>query len=134
MFISSLNAHFFLHAHQNNNNFCILRISLVYLVYYPQLSIGVCLQRNVKYRSYKSLCESASCKGQLISKCLFGVLNFLQKTNENKSNWGFIVKSVHFKKTVAQISFLSKLWYFQYKSKQKSTTILKETRFAQLSS
>ena len=40
------------------------------------------------------------------------------------------LKSVHFKKTVAQISFLSKLWYFQYKS--KSATILKETRFAQL--
>ena len=30
-------------------------------------------------------------KGQLISKCLFGVFNFLQKTNENKSTWGFIV-------------------------------------------
>ena len=29
------------------------------------------------------------------------------------------VKSVHFKKAVAQISILSKLWYFQYKSKQK---------------
>ena len=25
-------------------------------------------------------------KGQLILKCLFGVFNFLQKTNENKSN------------------------------------------------
>ena len=25
-------------------------------------------------------------KGQLISKCLFGVFNFFQKTNENKSN------------------------------------------------
>ena len=33
-------------------------------------------------------------------------------------NWlELIEKSVHFKKTVAQISFLSKLWYFQYKSK-----------------
>ena len=30
-----------------------------------------------------------------------------------------LVKSVHFKKTVARISFLSKLWYFQFKSKQK---------------
>ena len=30
-------------------------------------------------------------KGQLISKCLFGVFNFLQKMNENKSTWGFIV-------------------------------------------
>ena len=29
------------------------------------------------------------------------------------------LKSVLFKKTVARISFLSKLWYFQYKSKQK---------------
>ena len=30
-------------------------------------------------------------KGQLISKCLFGAFNFLQKTKENKSTWGFIV-------------------------------------------
>ena len=30
----------------------------------------------------------------------------------------YSLKSVHFKKTVAWISFLSKLWYFQYKSKQ----------------
>ena len=30
-----------------------------------------------------------------------------------------MVKSVHFKKTVVQISFISKLWYFQYKSRQK---------------
>ena len=30
-----------------------------------------------------------------------------------------ILKSVHFKKSVAEISFLSKLWYFQYKPKQK---------------
>ena len=30
-------------------------------------------------------------KGKLISKCLFGVFNFFQKTNENKSTWGFIV-------------------------------------------
>ena len=29
-------------------------------------------------------------KGQLVSKCLFGVFNFFQKTNENKSTWGFI--------------------------------------------
>ena len=39
-------------------------------------------------------------KGQLISKCLFGVFNFSQKMNENKSTWGIIaVKSnffVHF--------------------------------------
>ena len=46
----------------------------------------------------------------------------------------YCLKSVHFKKTIAQISFLSKLWYFHFKSKQKSTTILKEKRFAQLSS
>ena len=30
-------------------------------------------------------------KGQIISKCLFGVFNFLQQTNENKLTWGFIV-------------------------------------------
>ena len=30
-------------------------------------------------------------KGQIISKWIFGVFNFLQKTNENKSIWGIIV-------------------------------------------
>ena len=38
--------------------------------------------------------EYISVKGQLISKCLFGVFNFFnffQKTNENKSTWGIIV-------------------------------------------
>jgi hypothetical protein len=30
-------------------------------------------------------------KGQLISKWLFGVFKFFQKTNENKSIWGIIV-------------------------------------------
>ena len=30
-------------------------------------------------------------KGQLISKRFFGVVDFLQKTNENKSIWGIIV-------------------------------------------
>ena len=30
-------------------------------------------------------------KGRLILKCLFVVFNFLQKTNENNSTWGFIV-------------------------------------------
>ena len=35
-------------------------------------------------------------KGQLFSKCLFGVFNFLQKTNENKSTWGIIVVKLNF--------------------------------------
>ena len=30
-------------------------------------------------------------KGQLISKCLFGVFNFFQKTNKNKSTWDIIL-------------------------------------------
>ena len=41
------------------------------------------------------------------------------------------LKSVHFKKPVARISFLSKLWYIlSLQIKTKSTTILNETRFA----
>ena len=35
-------------------------------------------------------------KGQLISKCLFGVFNFSQKTNENKSTWGIIIVKLIF--------------------------------------
>ena len=34
--------------------------------------------------------RTISIKGQLISKRFFGVVDFLQKTNENKSTWGII--------------------------------------------
>ena len=44
---------------------------------------------NISSRPAQPKAESA--KGQLISKCLFGVFNFSQKTNENKSTWGIIV-------------------------------------------
>ena len=35
-------------------------------------------------------------KGQLISKFLFGVINFFQKTNKNKSTWVIIVVKSNF--------------------------------------
>ena len=35
-------------------------------------------------------------KSHLISKCLFGVFNFFQKTNENNSTWGIIVLKLNF--------------------------------------
>ena len=35
-------------------------------------------------------------KGQIISKWIFGVFDFLQKTNENKSIWGIIVVKSNF--------------------------------------
>ena len=35
-------------------------------------------------------------KGQLISKLIFGVFKFFQKTNENKSTWGIIVVKSNF--------------------------------------
>ena len=34
-------------------------------------------------------------------------------------NFFYVLKSIHFKKPDARILFLSKLWYFHYKSKQK---------------
>ena len=41
--------------------------------------------------------KSPNSKGQLISECLFGVFNFFQKMNENKSTWGaMVVKSSSF--------------------------------------
>ena len=42
-------------------------------------------------------------KGQLISKWFFGVVDFLQKTNENKSTWGIIVKSNSFIRFLEEI-------------------------------
>ena len=45
----------------------------------------------LRWRYCQATQEIIMIKGHLISKCLFGVFNFLQKTNENKSIWGFIV-------------------------------------------
>ena len=45
--------------------------------------------RDLERREKKNKCKVT--KGQLISKCLFGVFNFFQKTNKNKSTWGIIV-------------------------------------------
>ena len=43
-------------------------------------------------------------KGQLISKWFFGVVDFLQKTNKNKSIWGIIeVKSNLFVRFLKEI-------------------------------
>ena len=44
---------------------------------------------------------------------------FLHEFVQKVLNKVYISKSVHFKKTVVRILFLSKLWYFQYKLKQK---------------
>ena len=38
----------------------------------------------------------SKCKGQLISKCLFGVIKFFQTMNENKWTWGVIVVKLNF--------------------------------------
>ena len=43
-------------------------------------------------------------KGQMISKWFFGVFNFLQKMNENKSTWGIIVVKLN-----SFIRFLEKI-------------------------
>ena len=37
------------------------------------------------HEKFEKINSSHNTKGQLISKCLFCVFNFLQKTNENKS-------------------------------------------------
>ena len=40
--------------------------------------------------------KNAHLKGQLISKCLFGVFNLSQNMNENKSTWGITVEKSNF--------------------------------------
>ena len=48
--------------------------------------------------------RSWSAKGRIISKWFFGVFDFLQKTNENKSTWGImIVKSNFFVRFLEEI-------------------------------
>ena len=51
-------------------------------------------------------------KGQLISECLFGVLNFSQKMNENKSTRGIlVVKSIFFFCFFARIEDIKKSFW-----------------------
>ena len=52
---------------------------------------------------------------------LVGALAIQFRVSEDKVS----LKFIHLRKTVALISFLSKLWYFQYKSKQKWTDFSK---------
>ena len=46
---------------------------------------------NLVLLTFFDLCKLVDSKGQLISKCLFGVFNFFQKTNENKLSSGIVV-------------------------------------------
>jgi hypothetical protein len=48
-----------------------------------------CIRRSLQHPAMFTF--YAAPKGQLISKFLFGVFNFLQKTNENKSTGKIIV-------------------------------------------
>ena len=57
-------------------------------------------------------------KGQLISKWFFGVGDFLQKTNKNKSTWGIIVvksfvrflEEIDNPKTILKLTDLYEAW------------------------
>ena len=55
-----------------------------------------------------------STKGQLISKWFFGVVDFLQKTNKNRSTWGIIVVKlnsfVHLEETSAWKNHFDFVW------------------------
>ena len=64
------------------------------------------LPREVLWPESQSFVDKFFCSnGHLISKCLFSVLNFFQKMNENRSTWGIIaVKSNSF------VSFWKKCW------------------------
>ena len=55
-------------------------------------------------------------KGQLISKWFFGVVDFLQKTNENKSTWGIIVlkSKLFFQADVSSQKMNEQIWLYYY--------------------
>ena len=65
-----------------------------------------------KEQDYLEVSKTLS-KGQIISKWFFGVFDFLQKTNENKSIRGIIVVKSHsfvrFLEEIEDIKTLSKL-------------------------
>ena len=58
-----------------------------------------------------NLSSSPSSKGQLISKCLFGVFNFFQKNEQNKLTWGIILLKLN-----SFVHFLEEFtaWQFAY--------------------
>ena len=51
-------------------------------------------------------------KGQLISKCIFGVYNSPKKTNKNSSTWGnMVVKSTFFDRFLGELKITK--WHFE---------------------
>ena len=51
-------------------------------------------------------------KGQLISKCHFGVFNFLQKNEQKKSTWGFVVVEFVLSFFGGNVSLKVSFWLF----------------------
>ena len=65
----------------------------------------------VLYEMFCLFTSKSSSKGQLISKCLFGVFNFFQKMNENKLTWDIIVVKLN-----SFVRFLEEFmaWHFPF--------------------
>ena len=68
----------------------------------------------ITFYIFFSKSEKLCFKGHLISKCLFGVFNFIQKMNEYKSTRGFIVvsriRSLFLEETLAWKSHFYFVW------------------------
>ena len=78
--------------------------------------------KNATLERISTTCVSSNiiiCDSHWIIKWSIKRLVFLPATFLLSTVSFHYIKSVHFKKPVAQILFLSKLWCFQYKSKQK---------------
>ena len=91
--------------------------------------------KNATLERISTTCVSSNiiiCDSHWIIKWSIKRLVFLPATFLLSTVSFHYIKSVHFKKPVARISFLSKLWYFFICF--ESTTILKEKRFTQLGS
>ena len=65
-------------------------ITLVHINWKKHYLSTLCMYINNTFR-HKNNNKSVAVKGHLISKCLLGFFNFLQKTSENKSTWVYIV-------------------------------------------
>ena len=77
------------HKNSSLRDIYIMTLALIHKYYEPKSSwccIRIIINQNLTWSFHNILL-----KGQLISKCLFVVFNFFQKTTENKSTWGTTV-------------------------------------------
>ena len=75
-------------------------------------------------------CPWGPSKGKLISKCLFGICTFFQKTNENNSTWGTkVVNSIFFRLFLGELKIPKRHFEINLPLGQRENSMIFRYRF-----